>query len=285
VIFAIGLFLAGYPRFDLATWRIPGVLQRIAICYVLTALLWRWSAAHERARGPLMATIATVLMLLYWGLVTLVPVPGGQAGNLTPGNDLGAYIDNALMQGHLWKPNWDPEGLLSTIPAVATTLLGTLAGMWMRASASPGRKAGGLLVAGVAGMLIGMVWDLAFPINKNLWTSSYVMFTAGAASLFLAACYWAIDVKGWRAWAKPFVILGMNALALYALSGLLVETMGVISVTTAGGTVSSSRWLYTELFQPNFAPKNASLLYALAHLAVMFVILLWMYRRRIFLRA
>jgi predicted acyltransferase len=225
-------------------------------------------------------------MLAYWAAVTLIPVPGGSAGDLSPGRDLGAYIDRALMSGHLWKPTWDPEGLLSTVPAIATTLLGTLAGMWMRRDVTPARKAGWLALAGVGGILAGEVWHLVFPINKNLWTSSYVMFTAGAAALFLAACYWTIDVKGWRAWSKPFVILGMNALALFAFSALLVKTMARITITLDdGSTLSSSRWLYTTVFEPFFAPKNASLLYALANLGLMFLILLWMYRRKIFLKA
>jgi predicted acyltransferase len=284
IIFGVGLFLAGFPWFPLTTWRIPGVLQRIAVCYAAAALLWRWSASRRRV--PWLAGTAAALMLVYWGLITLIPVPGGSAGDLTPGNDLGAYIDRALMGGHLWKPTWDPEGLLSTIPSVATTLLGVLAGMWMRSDVAPVRRAGGLAAAGVAGILVGLIWDLAFPINKNLWTSSYVMFMAGAAALFLAACYWVIDVKGWRAWAKPFVILGVNALALYALSGLLVRAMSEIRFTLDDGTrMSSSRLLYVTVFEPYFAPKNASLLYALSHLALMFLILLWMYRRRIFIRA
>jgi predicted acyltransferase len=284
IIFAVGLFLAGYPQFELSRWRIPGVLQRIAICYAAAALLWRWSASRRRV--PVLAGTAVTLMLVYWALVTLAPVPGGTAGNLTPGNDLGAYIDRALMEGHLWKPTWDPEGLLSTVPALATTLLGTLAGLWMRADVQPSRKVGWLALAGIGAIIIGEIWNLFFPINKNLWTSSYVMFTAGAAALFLVACYWLIDVKGWRAWSKPFVILGTNALALYVLSGLLVETMGTISITLDDGrAISSSRWLYVTVFEPFFAPKNASLLYALAHLGVLFLVLLWMYRRRILIRA
>jgi predicted acyltransferase len=284
VIFAVGLFLAGFPNFDLATLRIPGVLQRIALCYAAAALLWRWSASRNRVQ--VLGGVAAALMVIYWAAIMLIPVPGGRAGDLSPGNDLGAHIDRALMAGHLWKPTWDPEGLLSTIPSIATTVLGILAGIWIRSDVAPARRAGWLAVAGVGGILVGQVWDLAFPINKNLWTSSYVMFTAGAAALFLAACYWVIDIKGWRAWSRPFVILGVNALALYVFSGLLVRMMSRITITLDDGTSSSSsHLLYATVFEPYFAPKNASLLYALTHLALMFLILLWMYRRKIFLRA
>ncbi len=285
VIFAVGLFLAAYPRFDPGRLRFAGVLQRIAICYTAAALLWRWSARRPR-RAAVLGAVAAVLMLVYWAAVTIVPVPGGRAGDLSPGNDLGAFIDRALMAGHLYKPTWDPEGLLSTVPAIATTLLGTLAGLWMRRDVPPARKAGWLAAAGAGAMLAGQLWDVAFPINKNLWTSSYVMFTGGGAALFLAACYWLVDVRGWRAWAKPFVILGMNALALYAFSALLVKTLGRITITLDDGRAASgSRWIYQTAFAPYFAPNNASLLYALANLGLLFLVLLWMYRRKIFLKA
>ncbi len=281
VIFAVGLFLAGFPRFDPAHWRIPGVLQRIAICYTAAALLYK---ANGKAR--VLGAVAGVLMLVYWAAMALIPVPGGVAGDLTAGHDIGSYIDRTVFGTHTWKPTWDPEGLLSTVPAIATTLLGTLAGLWMRRDLTPRQRAGWLALAGAGAIIVGELWHLVFPINKNLWTSSYVMFTAGAAALFLALCYWAFDVKGWRAWARPFIILGMNALALFAFSALLVKTMARITITLDDGTaMSSSRWIYTTLFSPYLAPKNASLAYAVANLALLFLVLLWMYRRKIFLKA
>lgn len=281
IIFGVGLFLSGYPRFDVATWRIPGVLQRIAICYAAAALLY----ARTR-RASVIAGVAAALMLVYWAAMMLVPVPGGPAGDLSPEGNLGAFIDRALMNGHLWKPGWDPEGLLSTVPAIATTLLGVLAGLWIGSSVAAPRKAALLALAGAAGIGIGYAWDVVFPINKSLWTSSYVMFSAGAAALFLALCYWVIDVRGYRWWTAPFVILGANALALYALAALLSSTLSSITVTAGDGrAVSLLHLIYVSAFEPLAPPKNASLLYALANLAVLFLILLWMYRRRIFLRA
>ena len=281
VILGVGLFLSGFPRFDLATWRIPGVLQRIALCYAAAAVL------YSRSRRPaVIGAVAAALMLGYWAVMMVVPVPGGTAGDLSPDGNLGAFIDRALMSGHLWKPRWDPEGLLSTIPAVATTLLGVLAGLWIGGRAASARKAATLAAAGAGAIALGFAWDLLFPINKSLWTSSYVMFSAGAAALFLALCYWTIDVNGWQWWTKPFVILGVNALALYVLSALLAGTLASIPVTLDDGRVASvSSLIYAIAFAPLASPKNASLLYALANLAVLFVILLWMYRRRIFLRA
>lgn len=281
IIFGVGLFLSGFPRFDLASWRIPGVLQRIAVCYAAAALV------YARSRRPaLIAAAAAALMLGYWAVLMLLPVPGGNAGDLSAEGNLGAVIDRALMAGHLWKPRWDPEGLLSTLPAIATTLLGILAGLWIGRGAPSARTAAMLALAGTAAIAAGLIWDAVFPINKNLWTSSYVMFSGGAAALFLALCYWTIDVKGLRGWATPFVILGVNALALYVLSSLLASTLGAVEVRPdAGAAVPLQPWIFRNVFAPLASPKNASLLYALANLAVLFVILLWMYRRRVFLRA
>jgi predicted acyltransferase len=281
VIFAVGLFLSGFPGFDLSTWRIPGVLQRIALCYAAAALIYTQSK-----RPAVLTAVAVVLLFGYWALMMLVPVPGGHAGDLTPEGNLGAFVDRALMDGHLWKPRWDPEGLLSTIPAIATTLLGILTGLWIRTSVAPARKAGLLALAGAAAIALSLAWNAVFPINKSLWTSSYVMFAGGGAALFFALCYWVSDVRGWRSWSQPFVILGVNALALYALSALLASTLGSVSITRADGSDTSlQHWVYASVFEPLASPRNASLLYAGANVAVLFLILLWMYRRRIFIRA
>jgi predicted acyltransferase len=173
--------------------------------------------------------------------------------------------------------------LLSTIPAVSTTLLGIVAGLWLGSKQKGTEKAGVLLIAGVSGIAVGELWNLVFPINKNLWTSSYVLFTAGAACVLLGICYWLIDVKGWRAWTKPFVILGSNAITLFVVSGLLVDTLALFKLTSADGSVVAlARFLYSHYFLPLASPKNASLLYAMANLGVLFALLAWMYRRRIF---
>jgi predicted acyltransferase len=285
IIFALGLFLAGYPRFDLERWRIPGVLQRIALCYLAAAMLYRATAGDRRRRGTLLLSAGLFLSVAYWLVMMHVPPPGSFAGDLSPDGNLGAYIDRALLGGHLWKARWDPEGLLSTVPAIATTLFGAVAGLCLGSGLAPGRKVKALLMAGALGIAGGLAWDVVFPINKSLWTSSYVLFTAGAAALLLAVCYWAIEVRAWRAWTKPFVILGSNAITLFVASGLLVKTLSHIKVTGRdGAAISVSRWAYLHYFVPLASPQNASLLYALANLVVLFGILAWMYRRRIFLK-
>lgn len=285
IIFALGLFLAGYPRFDLGRWRIPGVLQRIAVCYLAAAATYRVTAERRDARPWIIAAAAGVLALAYWTLMMLVAAPGGVAGDLSPEGNLGAWIDRALMEGHLWRPRWDPEGLLSTIPAISTTLLGILAGLVLQGKSAPSRKTALLAAGGLIGVLIGTAWGVVFPINKNLWTSSYAVFTAGAAALLLALCYWIVDVKGWKRWTTPLVILGVNAITLFVASGLLVKTLNLIRVAGPDGRdISVSRWAYLNWFVPLAEPRNASLLYALANLLVLFALLAWMYRRRIILK-
>jgi len=232
IIFGLGLFLAGWPRFPLETWRIPGVLQRIALCYLAAAFLFRLTApvslagdTRLKVHAVRLVGCAACLTLVYWAVLTLVPVPGGVAGDLRPGQDLGAYVDRAVFGSHVWRQarTWDPEGLLSTIPAVASTLLGLVTGLWLASSAAPTKKAAGMLAAGMVGVAVGWIWGLAFPINKSLWTSSYVWFMAGWASVLLGLCYWLIDVRGWKAWSWPFVVLGLNAIVLFVASGMLAK--------------------------------------------------------------
>src|SRR5215813_7624894 len=161
IIFALGVFLHVAPLFHLSRMRIMGVLQRIALCYFFAALLTLKTGLRTR-----IAAVA-VLLLGYWALMTLVQVPGYGAGHLDPEGNLAAYIDRALMNGHLWRPRWDPEGWLSTLPSIATTLLGGFVGKWLSSSATPSKKILGLVLAGVAGLAVGELWNIWFPINKN----------------------------------------------------------------------------------------------------------------------
>jgi predicted acyltransferase len=272
-IFAIGLLLNGLPDFHLATWRIPGVLQRIAVAYLAAALIMLYSRTNAR-----IGWIAG-LLLGYWVLMRFVPVPGYGIPTrdiplFHPDANLAAHIDRKLMFGHLWEGTRDPEGVLSTLPAIATALCGVLTGEWLRSSRSPKQKAVWMLSAGVAGIIAGEVWGIWFPINKNLWTSSYVLFTAGWAAVCLAICYWAVDIKlsrGW--WTKPFVIFGSNAIAAYVISEVL------------GGTFGWKEHIFRRAFLGLGPPGVASLLYSLAIVGVCFLPIWWMHRKRIFLKA
>ena len=177
VIVGLGWFLAGFPFFRLATIRIPGVLVRIGLCYLAAASLVRLAGNDIRKLGRYAALAIAVLLVGYWFLMTLVPPPGGVAGDLSAEGNLGAWLDRTLLGGHLWREDWDPEGLLSTLPAIATTLLGVLAGVVLRQVSSPRVIVRRLAGWGLAGVLAGLAWHTLFPINKALWTSSYVLFT------------------------------------------------------------------------------------------------------------
>jgi predicted acyltransferase len=282
IIFALGLVLAGFPSYDLSTLRIPGVLQRIAVCYLFASLIF----LHTRWRAQ--ALLAAALLLIYWALMALVPVPGFGAGMLeSKEGNLAAYIDRALLGGHLWQyaKVYDPEGILSTIPALATTLCGVLTGHLLRSPKTPLEKVAGMFVAGVAGVVAGWAWNFWFPINKALWTSSYVLLTAGLALQLLALCYWLIDIKGYRRWSKPFLIFGTNALAVYFLSELFSRLISIVTLSRADGrTIDLKTFIYENLYASWATPINASLLFALSVVLLWLGVLTILYRKRIFIK-
>jgi predicted acyltransferase len=296
LIFAVGLFLNGFPFFDFPTIRIMGVLQRIALCYLAAGLLYLAMCRREaptdgkmrvRANIGAIAGVALVLLAGYWALMTFVPVPGYGAGHLGKDDNLGAYIDRALMGGHLWSESktWDPEGLLSTLPAIATALIGILAGEWLRSKRRGGRKVLGLVIAGAVLMLAGRLLHPYFPINKNLWTSTFVLFTGGFAMLLLAVCYWVVDLRGWKKWAAPFLVFGMNAILAYALAAIVSETSIDFEFATSSGRAQTLHgWVCNIFFTPYANPKNASLAFALFFVLLILAPLWPLYRRRIFVR-
>lgn len=279
---AAGMALIGIFIYDLSSLRIPGVLQRIALVYGASAMLY----LHTSPRGQF--RIAVGLLLGYWAMMTLIPVPGGYPPNLEPETNLGAWLDRTLMGGHLWSQSkvWDPEGLLSTLPAISSGLAGVLTGEWLRSDRSHYEKIAGMMAVGAGLLAISFVWDMAFPINKKIWTSSYVCYTSGVALLGLGLVYWLADAKGYRRWTKPFVVYGMNALFVYIATGLLVKLFVSIKWTDAAGEdINALGWLYQTLFVPAFeSPYNASLAYGLFNVAF-FLGLAWiLYARKIFIR-
>ncbi len=282
LIFFISLIvLHGFPYTldKFAHIRIPGVLQRIAVCYFCAALIF----LKFRVRGQ--AVMAAALLLLYWLVMKTIPAPGYAAGDLSMEGSLASWLDRTLLPGHIYRPLYDPEGLLSTIPAIATCLAGVLTGRWLHMKREPLDKAAGMFAVGALCIIAGYLWDLAFPINKALWTSSYVIFTAGLALELLALCYWAIDIKGYKKWAKPFVIFGVNALALYVLSGLLARVLGIIPMMKIDGTPGDLKtFLYEHLFATWLAPVNASLAFALSYVLLWLGLMTILYHRRIFIK-
>lgn len=281
IIFAIGLFLNGFPYFELATLRIPGVLQRIAVCYLLTSIIF----LNAKIRTQLAITIA--LLLIYWLLLKLIPAPGFAAGDLSKEGSLPSFVDRVVFGKHVWAQAkvYDPEGLLSTLPALATTLIGVLTGHWLRTKHSAYEKVAGLFVAGAICIALGWAWNPFFPINKALWTSSYVLFTGGLALQLLALCYWVIDIKGYRRWAKPFEIFGVNAIALYIGAAIMADLLGLLKVNGAdGSSIPLGSWIYDNLFASWASPVNASLAFAIVFVLVWLGLMWILYRRKILIK-
>jgi predicted acyltransferase len=285
IIFALGLFLSGFPfglafghKFSWDTIRIPGVLQRIAVCYLLAGLLFlKTNLRHQ-------LWITGALLAVYWLAVKLIPVPGYGAGILEPTGNLCWYIDSTLLAGHTWigapVPGFDPEGIFSTIPAIATTLFGVLTGHLLRSEQSPEEKTVWLFVYGSLLLFTGSIMDYFLPINKNLWTSSYAVFMAGMAMVCLGVCYWLIDMKGQRRWTKWLEIYGQNAIAMFVLAGLFGRLSTVVEVTgPEGNLISLKAWYYKAIFVPVGDPMIASLLHSLMYVALLYLIAYLMYRK------
>jgi len=278
LIFALGMMLRLIPRFDFAAVRIPGVLQRIALCYLFAALLY----LHTGSKGRL--GVAVLILTGYWAAMKLIPVPGYGAGVLDYKGNLASYIDLKFLSGHLYEPTFDPEGILSTFPAIVTAVLGTLTGDWLRTNKRPVTKTLGLLAAGAALTALGLALHPYFPINKKLWTSTFVLFTAGAALLLLAGCYFLIDGRGSKRWATPFFILGTNAIAAYVGSILMVKLLTLVNVSSGSEKITLPVWVYQHLFVPWAGNLNGSLAYAVCYVLLWLGLMTPFYRKKIFIK-
>lgn len=288
-LFGLGLFLSLYPKVftepidAFAHVRIPGVLQRIAVVFFVSTLIFLKQSEKNIFR------ILVGILFVYWALMTFVPVPGVGYANLEKETNLGAWLDRTILtEAHLWKSakTWDPEGILSTLPAVATGLFGVLVGIYLkRKEIQPATKIAWLFSVGTLATLAGLLWDLQFPINKALWTSSYVLYTGGLATIILALSYWIIDVNNYNRFTKPFVIYGVNAITVFFLSGLLPRTLNLIQIKQADGTeIGALALFYKTFFVPYFSPINASLAYAIVFIMFWFVILWVMYKKNIIIK-
>jgi len=278
ILFGLGIFLALFPHFNFLTIRIPGVLQRIALCYLFSSLLF----FKTGTKGRCMASFS--FLAIYWLMMKLVPVPGYGPGILAYEGNLCAYIDSHLLAGHLYKPGFDPEGILSTLPAIATTLLGTLTGDWLRSSKMILHKTIGILIGGVFFTLSGLLLHPLFPLNKQLWTSTYVLFTAGVALLSLGFCYGMIEGMKIKKWATPFIVLGTNAIAVYVGSTLMVKLISVIKVSASGEVLPLKTYIYNHLLAPWAGHLNGSLLFPLFLIILWVGIMLPLYRKKIIIK-
>jgi predicted acyltransferase len=269
ILFLLGIITYGgiaHGRHDI---RILGVLQRLAICSCFGGLAFIWLKKRS-----LMALTAT-LLVGYWALLTFVPVPGFGAGDFSEGHNLTNWIDQNYLPWRKWDGDHDPEGLLSSLPAIASTLLGIFAGFLVKNQAvAPARKVRLLLLWGIAGVVAGLLWHFQFPIIKKIWTSSFVLFTAGISSILLASFYWMIDIKNWRSWAKPFVWIGTNAITIYLVFHFV--NFGNLASRLLGGEIKDS----LDISRPGLGEFAISLL----ALAFSCWFCKFLYDRKIFLR-
>ena len=326
IIGIVGFNIIGYNivSYNFGTMRIFGVLQRIAICYLAASLIF----LHTNWKQQL--GIAVGILLAYWFLMTSVPIPGCEVATIDDkACNLAAYLDRVILgENHIWRFGkvYDPEGILSTLPAIATTISGVLCGKWlMRSDEGRGTRDGqnlsnisneevnaassvsdtenritsnsslvthhmslvsGMFFFGTALVAVGWIWNSYFPFNKSLWTSSYVVVTTALALLVFASCYWLIDIKGYKRWAWPFVVFGVNALALFVFSGIFARMMSAVRVayTEEGKRISGQKWLVDNFFLAIFYPINASLAYAISFI-LFWLFLMWLlYRRGIYLK-
>ena len=308
LIFLFGFLVNGFPYFAwgnihgipdptflqriterLLTWRITGVLQRIGIAYLVAGLITQRTTLRQQV------TIIASLLFGYWLVMTVLPVPGeGTIGALlldTPPRTMAAWTDRTVFDwsrwglgNHLWSGGvtWDPEGFLSTVPAICTAMLGNLAGRWIGTRRPLTERLAGLFAAGALGMMLGLMWNWVFPINKSLWTSSYTLFAAGLACVSLATVMWIVDFQKWRRWTKFFVVYGLNPMMAFVGSGVLARCIySIFKVVKDGKRMSLQAGIYETLFTPWLSPINASLAFAVTFVLFWYAILYYMYKRDI----
>lgn len=280
LLFLLGLLLNGFPTYNLASLRIMGVLQRISLAYLGAAI-----AILNLSRKQLWITSTTIL-ILYWIALTVLPVPNYGAGNLTPEGNFAAYLDRILLgENHLWKGGpYDPEGLFSTLPAIVTVLAGYSTGKWLRKQPIRRYTSYSLAVFGISSLVIGYIWAELFPLNKSLWTSSFVVVTAGWSLLGFALCYELIEVRKKKQWGFPFEIMGLNAIFLFVASGFVARILNLIKVGTGTDAPTLKTWIYETLFQSGLGSMNGSFAYAILTVLFWLLIAYVMYRQKWFLK-
>jgi predicted acyltransferase len=290
VLCLLGIVVNSFPFFELDHMRFYGVLQRIAVCYLAVSLLYLWNS-----RTGLLVTALVFALVGYWVLVRWVPVPGaGMPGRDVPFMDvrqnLVSWIDRQLFPHHLYRdaPDHnvrDPEGLLSDLPAIGTALVGMLTGVWLRTSRAIRAKTAGLALASMVSLALGYLWSLWFPLNKNMWTSSYVLVAAGYALALMTVVFWAVEHKGWRSgWTWVWLVLGSNAIAAYMFSELLPGVLHNVHFIAGGKRTDVIAFLFDHVFAHIPDPGWAAFAYSVSFTAFCFLPAWMLYRRRIFLK-
>jgi predicted acyltransferase len=271
ILYFLGLLVYAFPHFSFAHQRLLGVLQRIAICYLAASVIYLYTGI----RAQIVWIVA--LFAAYWLMMAFMNVPGWGPGNLSMEGNFAHYVDSIVLGAHNYArtKTWDPEGIVSTLPAIGTALLGVMAGHILRLDIPLAVRRHRLLLVGVFLLAIGLIWNIKLPINKKLWTDSFATFMAGLDFGVLAIFIWLVDERGLSKWVKPFLITGMNAITVYLASEFLAEFLDATGLHES---------LYHGFFAPIASPMNASLLWALSLVALMYLLAWFLYRRRWFLR-
>jgi predicted acyltransferase len=277
------LFVMVFGGFDgYENIRIPGVLQRIALVYLIVSFLYKKFSTKATL------CIGLGILIAYWGLMTLLPVPDFGVPNLNKATNLAAWLDRAIMQGHLWAAakTWDPEGILSTLPAISTAILGVLVGKVLLITPPSLKVVGQLSGMGLLAIGVGLGWHLVFPMNKALWTSSFVVFTGGLATLMVAFLYYIIEIRSSKSKVLPFVIFGANPIVVFFFSGIIPRALGMVEIPYKNhGSLGLPDFLYRAYIAPQFIdPKQASLAGAIIYLLIWASILLFFYRKSWFFK-
>jgi predicted acyltransferase len=273
-IFAVGMFLNMMPNFDFSDLRYTGTLHRIAIVFLVCAILFLTTSWKQQA------FLGITILILYWLTLTLIPMPGTSQVMLEPGQNIAAWIDQQFLPGKMWQGNWDPEGILSTFPSIVTGITGMLAGKLMTSRFTPNEKSNYLMSAGLFSIAVGYFWGLIFPVNENLWTSSFVLVTSGFASILLGALYFIIDISGKKKGIAPGVIFGANAITAYVLADIFALLLYLYPIH--GQTINEHA--VTAMSNAGFDPRLASMLYAWFFVCINFIPAYVLYKRKIFIK-
>jgi len=277
LVTGLGIFLYRFDGFELADFRVVGVLQRIAIVYFICSALFLTSSWRTHA------IVGAIILLGYWIVMYTIPIPGEGKVMLEPGNNLAAWLDNILIPGKMYQGTWDPKGFLSTFPSIATEISGMLVGTLISSKISTEHKLIWLFSAGFLSFLAGGMWDWFFPINKNLWSSSFVMYTSGTATMGLAVSIWFVDILGYKKWTKFGVIFGSNALAAYLLHGLL-NNVFLINFGTQTEPVILNSSYFSGLLELEVSPEMVSLIWAILYVLLCFLPMWWFYKKKIYIK-
>lgn len=273
-IFAVGMFLNLMPDFDFSNVRWTGTLHRIAIVFLVCAFLFLNTNWKQQA------WIGVLTLVAYWLAMTQIPTPDVGKVVLERGQNLAAWVDRKYLPGRMWQGTWDPEGILSTFPSIVTGITGMLAGRWMLSSASPTEKVSYLMTTGLFTAAVGYFWGLTFPVNENLWTSSFVLVTSGFAAMLLGAVYFLVDVLGRKRGTKLGIIFGANAITVYVLA----DIFALFFYRLKFGGLPLNEKVVTGLISVGMQPELASLLYALFFIGINFIPAYVLYQKRIFIK-